>query len=258
MKKHNGHIRELVYIQMNDEIQYVLSYGIEFAEFARAIPSVLENILLLKHQFDDADFNMHTLLEYVPLERMEKIIKDDVYGYGDFCWIDFEEEDALNELTQLEIAELLYLGHLKQHLRTPFYRKLENKFVYLAHDDGWFNKTYYRNFTDFYTMLGKVIAQKMSELKIGRSIFGLGKRRPYPVIERETMYSLTELMKEGVVISLEMATQNRNRIEIPLWTVGDFVNMDDMYEEYERKSRNSCDAKLVFDRKARDWRVYRK
>ena len=44
------------------------------------------------------------------------------HGYGDFCWIDFEEEEALNELPSQAIAELLYLGHLKEHLKLPFYK----------------------------------------------------------------------------------------------------------------------------------------
>lgn len=258
MKKHNSDIRELIYIQLNDDNQYVLSYGIEFFEFAQSVPSVFENILLLKHQFDDGDFNMRTMLEYVPMERMKKIIKDDVYSYGDFCWIDFEEVEGLNELTEQEIAELLYLGHLKQHIRKPFYNKLANKFVYLAHDDGWFNKTYYRNIDTFFAMLGGVITQKMGKLKVEKTIFGFGRKRSYPIIEREVLYSLADRMQEGLAISLEKATQNRNKIEIPLWVVGDFVNMDHMYEQYEVQSKGSSDAKLVFDRKVRDWRVYKK
>ncbi|MBA4536862.1 hypothetical protein H1Z61_06835 [Bacillus aquiflavi] len=258
MKKHNSDVCDLVYIYLNENNQYILSHGIEFFEFAQTVPNPLGNILLLKHQFDDGDFNMHTLLEYVPSERIEKLIKDDVYDYGDFCWLDFEEEDGLNELTQQEIAELLYLGHLKQHLHTPFYSQLGNQYVYLAHDDGWFNKTYYRHLEDFYWMLGRLIPSKVGKLKFEKSLFRIGKKRSYPTIQQDTLLSLRDMIKEGTVISLKKALQNRNRIEIPMWVIGDFANMDDMYEVYEQESNHECDAKLVFDRKSKEWRIYSK
>ena len=120
MKKRHQDIRDLVYVHLNQADQYVLSYGIEFAEFAAAFSGSLNHLLLLKHRFEDADFNMHTLLEYCPEERINNLAAEDVYGYGDFCWIDFSEEDLLNELTGQEIAELLYLGHQKQHLKYAF------------------------------------------------------------------------------------------------------------------------------------------
>lgn len=258
MKRYQSDSRGLIYIHVNGNSQYVQSYGIEFYEFIQAVPSPIENILLLKHQFTGGDFNMHTLLDIVTSEQIDNLKKDHVDSYGDFCWLDFEVVDGVNELTQQEIAELLYLGHFKQHLQPPFYNQLENKYVYLAHDDGWYNKTYYRNIDDFYTILGDVITQKMSDLRIEKNLFGIGRKRVYPTIKRGALYPLSELMKEGVTISLEKSVQNRNQIEVPLWVVGDFVNMDDMYEEYKNKSKmGRCDAKLVFDRKTHDWRVYR-
>ena len=42
---------------------------------------------------------------------------------------------------------------LKNYLRPPFYSYLGNRYVYLAHDDGWYNKTYYRDLNDFYNLL---------------------------------------------------------------------------------------------------------
>ena len=161
MKKHHQDIRDLIYVHLNQTDQYVMSYGIEFDEFAAAFSGSLNHLLLLKHRFDDADFNMHTLLEYCPEDRIKKLAGEDVYSYGDFCWIDFIEEEVLNELSGQELAELLYLGHQKQHLKLPFYNKLGNRFVYLAHDDGWFNKIYYRSFKDFFHLLSEVIADKV-------------------------------------------------------------------------------------------------
>ncbi|MEQ2528682.1 hypothetical protein EKG37_17095 [Robertmurraya yapensis] len=256
MKKNNSNQRDLVYVHLNETKQYVLSYGIEYPEFAQSLSDLMHNVLLLKHHFDDGDFNMHTLLEFVPNERLNNLAKDDVYGYGDFCWIDFEEEEGLNELTGQELAELLYLGHMKDHLKPPFYHRLRNRFVYLAHDDGWWNKVYYRNIRDFYRMLGDVLAGKMKESGLEKNLLGLKKKRDFPSVSMELLLNMKQMMKEGILISFHDTVQTRTSIEIPIWVLGDFDNMDDMYEEYENVARGKYDAKLLFDKKTREWKMY--
>lgn len=256
MKKANRDLRDLIYVHLHEKDQYVLSYGIQFFEFYQALSNPLSNMLLLKHRFDDGEFNMHTLLEYVPEEKVAKIVRDDVYGYGDFCWIDFFDKDSIDQLLGQEIAELLYLGHTKQHLRPPFYNRLHNRFVYLAHDDGWFNKTYYRNIMDFFEMVGVAIANKMGVVKPEKSFLGLRKNRAFPIIPKELTLILKSAMKEGMVIAFNKMTQTRSRMDIPIWIVGDFDNMDDMYEEFDSESKREYDGKLVFDRKTREWKIY--
>jgi hypothetical protein len=253
--KRNSDIRDVIYIHLNEKHQYVLSYGIEFSEFVLSLSDTLNHLLLLKHQFEDSDFNMHTMLDYVPKKRMMKLVDDEVYDYGDFCWIDFEEMDGLNELPGQALAELLYLGHVKEHLKQPFYSYLGNRYVYLAHDDGWFNKTYYRDLNDFYHLVSQVIAMKLSSAKPEKGILGIKRKRNYPEVDMHLILSLKSLMKEGMVISLKGMTQNRLRIELPIWLIGDFANMDDMYEEYEKNLRRPCEAKLTFDKKTREWKM---
>lgn len=255
MKKHHQDIRDLIYVHLNQSDQYVMSYGIEFDEFTAAFSGSLNHLLLLAHRFDDADFNMHTLLEYCPEDRINKLAAADVYGYGDFCWIDFIEEEGLNELTGQEMAELLYLGHHKQHLKLPFYNKLGNRFVYLAHDDGWYNKIYYRTFKDFFHLLSVSLAGKLGELKPEKSLLGLRKKRTYPPVNKEILLSLTPFIKEGICISLRDADHQRTKIEIPIWVIGDFANMDDMYEEYQQIAGRSYHAKIIFDKKTKEWKL---
>lgn len=253
MKKHHQDVRDLIYVHLNQANQYVLSYGIEFEEFAAAFSGSLNHLLLLKHGFDDADYNMHTSLEYCPDYKVDKLAEEDVYSYGDFCWIDFIDEEGLNELTPQEIAELLYLGHLKQHLKSPFYSKLGNRFVYLARDDGWFNKIYYRSFKDFFQLLSTAISSKLANLKREKSLIGLRKKRIYPDVNKEILLSLTPFIKQGICISLKDANRQRNRIEIPIWVIGDFANMDEMYDEYEQILDEPCHAKIIFDKKMKEW-----
>lgn len=255
LKKKSGNLRNLVYVYLNETDQYVLSYGIEFAEFMSSLSNRINYLLLLKHQFDDGELNVHTLLEYVPSENFKKIISDDVYSYGDFCWIDFEEVDGLNECSGQEIAEFLYLGHLKTHLKPPFYNQLRNRFVYLAHDDGWWNKVYYRNLKDFYRMLGEVVVGKLSEQKLEKSFFLVRKQRELPNIGTDIILNLKMMMKEGILISIKDVRKTRASLEIPIWILGGFDNMDDMYEEYEKIRNDKCDVKLIFDKKSKEWKL---
>ncbi|WP_053361380.1 hypothetical protein [Bacillus sp. FJAT-27251] len=253
MRRHHSYNRDLLYVHLNDRDQYVLSCGIEFFEFARSLPDSIHNLLLLKHQYDDGDFNRHTLLHYVPEDRVAKLVAENVAGYGDFCWMDFEEAEGLNVMAPHEIAEILYLGHTKHHLKLPFYNQLGNRFAYLAHDDGWFNKVYYRNLNDFFRMLGNVIPEKIATRKPEKNLLGIRKKRVYPSISREILKSLNPAFKEGAVFSIHNVEQNRNRLEVPIWVIGDFLNMDEMYEEFSQAGNGSPDGRLVFDKKQREW-----
>ena len=83
LKKHHQDISDLVYVHLNQSDQYVLSYGIEFAEFAAAFSDSLNHLLLLAHRFEDADYNMHTLLEICPDDRIHKLALEDVSSIRD-------------------------------------------------------------------------------------------------------------------------------------------------------------------------------
>lgn len=247
--------QDVIYIHLNERNRYVLSSGIDFSEFVQALYDSINHILLLKHCFEDADFNLHTLLDYIPRKRVMKLANEDVSQYGDFCWIDFEEMEGLDEIPGQVLAELLYLGHMKEPLRAPFYNYLGNRFTYLAMDDGWFNKTYYRDLNDFYHLLSEMIPMKLDAIKPEKSLLGLKRKKVYTNIDQHLLLSLRGYMSEGMVLSLKEIVQSRTRVEIPMWVIGDFSNMDDMHEEYEKSRKRSCDAKLIFDKKSQEWKI---
>ena len=247
--------RDLLYVHLNERNQYVLSCGIEFSDFVRSLNDSIRNILLLQHQSEEGYYNSHTLLHYVPDDRIEKLMAEPVSQFGKFCWIDFEEVEGLNFLAPGELAEILYLGHVKHHLKLPFYNQLGNRFAYLAQDDGWFNKTYYRNLNDFYRMLGFVIPEKISMLKPEKNLFGFKKKKTYPLIAKELLVALNPAFHEGAVFSISGISQNRSRVEIPLWVIGDYVNMDEVYDEYMNAKNQSPAAMLIFDKKQREWEL---
>lgn len=254
--KQSGTAKELIYIHLHPINQYAISYGIEFQDFLRSLPVAPPHLLLLKHQFEHSGFNRHTRFEYIEAADYPRLLKEDVGEYGDFCWIDFEDTDGLNEMDGREIAELLYLAHTTEHLRRPFYSKLNNRYAYLAHDDEWFNKTYYRHMRDFYGMLGRLIARKLGVFRSERSLFSLKKGTPFPPIPGAMIEKVSGSMKEGIVVSLAKTEQTRLTVEVPLWIVGDHDNMDDVFDDYVISRKNEPDAKFVFDKKAHEWTIF--
>ncbi|MCJ7842182.1 hypothetical protein MUB24_14980 [Lederbergia sp. NSJ-179] len=250
--------QEIIYVHMNHSDRFVISSGISFSDFIDGISVDLSNLLLIRHKFEEGHFNMHMLLDYVDQDMLKKISAAEVKNYGDFCWIDFTDEEQLNQLSGQEIAEILYMGHFKDHLKQPFYRKLGNQFVYLTGDDGWLNKTYYQSWEPFFTMLGSVIAKKMmNQREIG--FLNFRKKRRLSPIPGEILHSFMDDMKEGIVISLGKSNRNRSVLEIPIWLVGDFYDMDTMTTEYELiMETNQPDGKLVLDRKTGEWQALTK
>ncbi|WP_370460174.1 hypothetical protein [Cytobacillus firmus] len=93
-------------------------------------------------------------------------------------------------------------------------------------------------------------------MKVEKTLLGIKKKKTYPPITRDVLLSLKPLMKEGAVLSIKDIEQNRVRIEIPIWIIGDFANMDDMYDEYEAIVKEPCEAKIVFDKKTKEWKIY--
>lgn len=244
---------DILYMHMQASERFVLFNGLTFQEFAFSLPYTLNSILLLKHQFDGGEYNLNVLLESVSSEDISKLLKENVRGYGDFCWIDFEEADGLDELEGREISELLYLGHTKNHLVPPFFRKLNNQFVYLAQDDGWFNKIYFRSLSTYYNMLGSLIPLKLEPLKVERNWLRIRKKKELTAIPVDIITALAPILAEGLIFSFRHVKYSRTKIEVPAWVVGDYLNMDEMYDDFSDGKIKEPDVFITFHRKEKVW-----
>ena len=250
MKKES---HDILYMHMQASERFVLFNGLDFREFMYSVPYPLNSLLLLKHRFDGGEYNLNVMLDSVPSEEIPRLIKEDVRAYGDFCWVDFEESAGLDELEARELAELLYLGHTKNHLHSPFYRKLNNQFAYLAQDDGWFNKIYFRSLSAYYKILGRLIPLKMEHFKLERSWLGVKKKKELTPVPVEVIKELAPILAEGMVISFSHAKITRTKIEIPIWVVGDYLNMDEMYDDFSGRDGDEPDGFISFLRKEKVW-----
>ena len=84
---------------------------------------------------------------------------------------------------------------------------MKNRFVYFSHDDGWYNKVYYRRIADFVGMLSKVIPYKLGAF--GKKRFLFPKSKIFPAISKEVIMGLIPLMEDGLYIDLAGKIESR-------------------------------------------------
>lgn len=217
--------RRKIYVKVSPEKNEVIYSGIEFAEFIQYLTQPIDNLLLLKGDYfgNRCEHNFE-LLE--GREIVEKLTREDVHNFGDFCFVDYISPQKVNDLSEEQIAELLYLGHMFRPLRSPFLEQLHNKFVYLAHDNGWYCKLYCRNLSDFITVLCK---------KITANIPIKNMCEPSDDVKEKML----ELAKDGLLIDLNDLSRKSENVEIKFYIVGSYSDMDTIQNNFQQIRDNA-------------------
>lgn len=150
----------------------------------------------------------------------------------------------MRNLNLCEIAELLYLGHMFKPVKSPFFERIGNRYAYLAYDDGWFCRLYLRYYYDFQEILANKIIHTVSKSK---------RRKIYPLSE-ELQKQLLSLAVNGLLIDFSDVLIGDKFIEIPIYTIGKFLDMDEMYNDLKRHiGRSKYSARLVH--KNKNWKI---
>ncbi|MHC5269346.1 hypothetical protein ACYSNO_09220 [Enterococcus sp. LJL98] len=209
-----------IYIHLDTTSNTVLTQGITAGDFQRGIVHQPKNILLLNPSTDLGEFESHTSMKMIrgqaAIDQFFQTLAQNRVVLEN-KWIDFTDLAMLKELTPLEISELLYFGHMKTHLYSAFFYKLQNNFVYFDLDGG-LNRTYYRYLDEFYRILAVKLTQlTLEKLNERRTFF----RKPQLVndINSELLKALKEAMKEGLFFSFEKAVLINQEFRIPLFLV---------------------------------------
>ena len=156
--------KDILYLNSNiKNCEYVYS-GISFNDFIKSLNNKFENIVLLKADYIGNSFRRN--FEIVEgIENIIKLAKEDIYG--DFSFVDCSKNDSIEKLEDMEIAELLFLKHMKYPLNSPFFDALGNRFVYLSHDNDFYCKLYCKTENDILNMLSYKIQNKLTKLICG-------------------------------------------------------------------------------------------
>jgi hypothetical protein len=222
-------LRDVIYINSNIDKNLVKFYGIQFKDFIKCTPNPINNVLLIEHEYSSEKYHIQSQFMYTTEENIHDLANDDIYNYGDFCWVDFNQETSLDLLEPQEIAELLYLGHKYSPLNSAFFQSLNNQYAYCAHDDGWICLLYCRNIEDFSHVIANYITGKLSTSK---------RRKIYP-FDDELRLKLLENSLSGLLIDFDKIIKTERTIEIPIYQIGKYDDMDEMYNDIKIHRTNS-------------------
>ncbi|WP_397536368.1 hypothetical protein [Rummeliibacillus pycnus] len=219
-----------LYIHMNELNQFVIFSGLTFREFVSAV-GPLQNILLLKNEYEDGSFNMHTRLEFVEEKGIPKFVKKAMDSKKDLCWIDFSDERKLNLLTPQEQAELLYIGHKKEPIRSPFYHQLQNKYVYLSSEEEKISKIYFRDLADAEKLVTQVFNIIIQEKERLTSFWRRKASNLKPLFTEEMMGNFHENIKDGVLFSMYKIEKPKLAYVIELRNISDEYFPDEIWDD---------------------------
>lgn len=242
-----------LYIYLNDADRFALFSGLTFAHFLDAM-KMPKNLLLLKHSYDDASFNMHTYLEFVAQDEFSQLRKALGNKKSEFCWIDFKSEKQLNSLTPQEQAELLYIGHKKEAVRPPFYTTLQNEFVYLSSEEEQTTKIYFRHMERLNELVGNYFTQLIRRETSGQNFWRRKSKDLIPELPLELLSVLRNDYREGVLISFADPEKTKNTVELHIRSVDEISFLDEFWTDIQGYIKQDVDRKIVFDRKLKQWK----
>lgn len=223
-----------LYVHMNEIDHFVIFSGLSFKQFVTAFNPVA-NLLLLKHNYDDGSFNMHTQLDFVPKEEVPNFIKRVSDSTNDLCWIDFTDERNLNKLTPMEQAKLLYLSHKKEPIGTPFSEKLSNRFVYHSSNVDKAIKIYFRNLDDAEILVTHIFNNIIREKETNGGIFRKRSKKTkntIPMLDPDFLKAYRPYAKEGSLLSLSKLEKPK-RYEIEVRTLADYDFPDEVWDDLD-------------------------
>lgn len=139
-------------------------------------------------------------------------------------WIDFENIESMHQLTANEIAEILYLFHANKGLKSTFFYKLQNNYVYLTLPNGLL-KVFYRFVTHFYPRFQRVMNVRMASLvNESRSLFFMRKEKVKP-IPLNIVEQVAPLFSNGLKINFVQAIQTGSYWKVPLNIIEDELTL---------------------------------
>lgn len=229
-RKEGEIVNKVIYVHLDAISNSVLTKGISVKDFQDSLLSLErpDNLLLLSPATDDGEFENHTGLRIIRGNKIDDFFADNLRHHDKKIeWIDFNDVHLVKQLTPIEISELLYFGHMKNHLHSPFFYKLQNNYVFLKINEE-VNKIYYRKIDDFYHLLATTLQKELGE-HINRKRTFFRKVVDLPILEPVLLKELRSILQEGVVFHFGAMRQMDDEYHIPIYMVEDRLrNVDEI------------------------------
>lgn len=238
MKSADDFIHHL-YVHMNDVDQFVIYSGLSCKQFFSSVEP-MKNVLLLKHAYEDGSFNMHTQFDFISAEEMGPFIKHLPDMKGDLCWVDFSGEKSVNQLSPMEQAELLYFGHKREPLASPFFNRLQNRYAFYASPIDKMTKVYFRFLGDSELLIANLFNKMIQEKEGTGSFWRKKSKQSIPAINPIVLRACRHFVKEGALLSLfRMEKSSGYGIEIRM--LSDYNFPDEVWVDLDEIIKQNYD-----------------
>lgn len=245
-------MKEVIYIHLDSISNAVMSKGLTVQDFQASLRHEPENLLLLNPDADDGEYESHTGLHIVREAQVKLFFqRTQRRDTDELKWIDFSDLHLVKQLTPIEISELLYFGHMKTHLHSPFFYKLQNNYVFLRVNEH-VNKIYYRHLDDFYYILANKLCCTMTQ-EINSHQRGFFMKKTYEVapIPLDILKSLKSALEDGVVFHFPDLTMENKDYHLPIYMVEDQLRkVEDI-----QYTKEMLVATLIYSLKTKQWSI---
>ncbi|GCF95786.1 hypothetical protein NRIC_36770 [Enterococcus florum] len=208
---------ETLFVYIDTTSNAVLSKGLSPIDFTEGIVHHPEHLLLLDPAAEAGEFDTHSGLRSISgAHAVAQFFKNRHFSQSTTNkWIDFKDPALLKELTPLEISELLYFGHMRTHLHSPFFYKLQNNFVYFNLGSETL-RVYYRYLDEFYRILANKITRiTLEKVNDRRSFFRKG--ASVARLEGDILKELYPYFQEGAVFCFSHAELDGRTYRLPIY-----------------------------------------
>jgi hypothetical protein len=137
-------MRDYLYLWNDPARNFIVASGIAFEDVTPLLVPDHGLVLLAHGDPNAARHDSKSRFAFVPPDAVSSLSSEEIYSWGDFCWVDFAGR-YLPEIGKRDIAELLYFCHMAEPLGKGEVSVLRNRFMCWAHDDGWYLKLYYND-----------------------------------------------------------------------------------------------------------------
>ncbi|MDM8212520.1 hypothetical protein QUW13_01350 [Enterococcus hirae] len=213
---------ENIYVHIDSTSNAVTSRGITHTDFSDNIVHYPHNLLLLDPHDPNGQYEKRTGLKVIEGKEAVELYFNELRrkrSGRETKWLDFTDPGMLAELTPLELSEILYLGHTKTQLHSPFFYKLQNNFVYFE-NARTFMRIYYRYLDEFYRIMAIKVAQIVEDKLNERKSFFRRPRKVAP-IDNRIMREMEIVLTEGAVLAFREYEEKDRQAVIPLYIVED-------------------------------------
>ncbi|MGO4937450.1 hypothetical protein ACTQ54_07485 [Fundicoccus sp. Sow4_H7] len=215
-----------LYVHYDPVMNYIKTRGIDLKIEDFNNQYVPHNLILAEAHLQFGRFDAPTnfkILRGQPevLQYLETVTKQQIHSSN---WIDFESIELMHQLTPNEIAEILYLFHSGNPLRSAFFYKLQNNYAFLTLPNG-LNKTYYRYVSHFIPRLQRVLNTKMGQLMNENRSFLFARRTKVAPVPQAIVDQLEHYFLFGLKFDFARAELINKNWQIPLFIIEDELTL---------------------------------